>query len=313
MIETIERNVERYRHLYLLLLSCLLFLYGGLWAAHRSLWYDELFTFYVSRLETPTDLLRALLSKADSLPPVDYLLRQASMKLLGESEFAFRLPSIILFWIGTLCLYLFVKKRTSAIPALIAFCFPLSTYALKFSHEGRPYSLLFAASCVALWAWQRASENPRNPWNLFMLTLSLAVGPYSHYYGVFNYAPVIVGEAIKNIRERKVAPQIVLAICFSIALSATLYPFVANAAGYSENFWTAVSLGVTISIYRELLGNIPIPLVAIIIASTALLYVSELDGKVGRRSANLPMHEIGAAIVLSLVPFLIYIQRDNAC
>ena len=72
--------------------KCLLLLTMSLAAAHRHLWFDELFTFYVSRLETPLIVLHALLDKAEELPPVDFLLRNISMQLFGESHglFVFR-------------------------------------------------------------------------------------------------------------------------------------------------------------------------------------------------------------------------------
>ena len=45
-------------------------------AAHwRPLWYDELFTLYVASEPTLRDVLRALLSGADTNPPLDYVLR----------------------------------------------------------------------------------------------------------------------------------------------------------------------------------------------------------------------------------------------
>ena len=67
---------------------------AGLCAHWKPFGSDELFTFEIARLPGFGDVWRALLDGADFHPPLDFLIRHASMKLLGESELAFRLPSI---------------------------------------------------------------------------------------------------------------------------------------------------------------------------------------------------------------------------
>lgn len=133
-------------------------------------------------------IIDALLARADNHPPLDYLARHYSMSLLGPSEYAFRLPSILAMLVGTVSLYIFVLRRTSPLSALVAFAFPLTTFALRYSYEGRPYAFLMASMCLALLAWQLVTEKPTAV-RLVFFTLSLSLGPHVHYFGVLNYCP----------------------------------------------------------------------------------------------------------------------------
>ena len=171
-------------------------------ARWQPLWYDELFTLYVASETTVGATLRALLAGADTNPPIDYLLRHASLALLGDSTVAFRWPSALAFVAGLFAIYFYVRRRTGFVPAAAAFALPILATAAYFAHEGRAYALLFASAPIALWAWQRATERERPAARLTVLFLALCLGPYSHYFGVLNFLPVAVGEAWRSYRGR---------------------------------------------------------------------------------------------------------------
>lgn len=304
---TIEKHLYAYRHLYITLLSAIFFYSVGLAASNRPLWYDELFSYYISIQDNFIAVLSALLNKVDISPPMDYLLRHYAMKLLGRSEFTFRLLSIVTFWLGSICLYSFVCKRTSVIPALIAFCFPLTTLALCYSYEGRPYSLLFAVSCLTLYIWQKAIDNPKNVAVLSSLSVSLALGPYCHWYGVFNYTPIIVGETMRSIEQRKLSLPIVISIFASLAFLPFLYPFALNASGFREHFWTKFSILTPIGFYYRLFSNTVLPIMACILLCSILLFIKRNGNITYTQQNNVPKYEIGAAVTFCLIPFMEYI------
>jgi len=270
------------------------------------LWYDELFTYYVSLQDTPSKVVGALLNGADNNSPLDYLARHFSMKLLGYSPFAFRLPSLIAFLGASTCLYLFVRKRTSFFAAAVAFAAPLCTLALAYSYEGRPYMLMLLSMALSLLAWQRATVEPSFG-RLSFLAVSLSMGPFSHFLGVFNYAPIVAGEIIRAINNRKVCWPILLAIGASLVSLFLIYPFARNAAEYTKNFWTIVSPSFLINSYQELVQP---PILFVFAAMcTYLLVDAFFSNRTTKRSdaGNVPAHEIVAAISCSLIPALIYL------
>ena len=94
-------------------------------AAHwRPLWYDELFTLYVASEPTTGDVLRALLHGADTNPPLDYLLRHASLAAFGDSSVAFRWPSAAAFVAGQLAIFAYVRRRAPFLAAAGAALLP---------------------------------------------------------------------------------------------------------------------------------------------------------------------------------------------
>jgi uncharacterized membrane protein len=114
----LENHLLRCRKFYLGLLSCAFVYATGLAAARRLLWFDELLTFYISRLPDSTSVVRALLDTAENHPPLDFVVRHVSLRVLGQSEFALRAASIIALWVGCLCLWSVVSKRTGTVAGL---------------------------------------------------------------------------------------------------------------------------------------------------------------------------------------------------
>lgn len=306
VVETLLVGIFRHGYLWILALSSILVFAAGLAAANRPLWYDELFTYYVSSLGDSYSVVNALLHKADYYPPLDHLIRHASLYVFGQSNLAFRLPSIIFFLIALLCLYQFVKTRTSMIPALLAFCFPILALTLRYSHEGRAYSLLFASACLSMLFWQKATINPRKKSNLILLSTSLALGPFCHFYGVLNYVPIVVGEVVRSIKKRQLCPNILIAIVLSLFSLIILYPFVIPPEGYMNAFCFKPSFINAMTYYIRLFQNLIYPLLAsLILGSCLLLYDRQVEKKI-QQIERIPAHEVAAAITFCFLPFFLY-------
>jgi uncharacterized membrane protein len=283
----------------------------AVWAAiNRPLWYDELFTYYVSSLGTPSEVLGALLGGVDNNPPIDYLIRHWSLKTLGDSPFAFRLPSIIAALIASACVYTFVRKRTSFFPAAVAFAFPLSTLAVRYYYEGRPYILMVASGCLALIAWQRAVESPKSISRLSLLAVALSLGPFCHYYGVVNYAPVVIGEATRSVQARRISWPIILSIAISFASLVFLYPFASDAGDFRGHFWTDVSRRSLTNAYRALVQWPAVLLLASVTTYLLLDAVLKKKGALQSTSPSLPGHEFAAAVTFCFVPLIVYLLAE---
>jgi 4-amino-4-deoxy-L-arabinose transferase-like glycosyltransferase len=291
----------------------------------RPLWYDELYTYYVSLQPSPGATLRALLDGADNNPPVDYVLRQIIMAAFGPSEGAFRLPSAIVFVASLLALYAFVRKRTFALAAFAAFTFPVATLAMRYSHEGRGYALLFAAAAFSMLAWQRATEKPDSAARLALLAGALTLGPFSHFYGVLNYLPVVAGEAWRSIKCRRIEWRIIGAATVSVATLPLLLPFASNAAKIKEGFWAQNFTPLDPFVYQwHLYGPAVAPTVLALLAVGAIMVAWPKGTGAGARRRELlaepnsatrerpsiPAHELVAALVLAFAPFSAYLLAE---
>lgn len=170
---------------------------------HRQFGFDELFTFYIARLESLGEILRAV--PADGNPPLYYLLAHAFLQVIGAPELAVRLPSVAAFAVALLSVHTFVRRRCDAISALLA-TFALATAFIRFfGSEARPYALLLAFTALALVCWQAAAErrSARLP-ALAGMAAAIAGAIASHHYGVFHVGiPLALGEATRLIQRRR--------------------------------------------------------------------------------------------------------------
>jgi hypothetical protein len=271
-------------------------------ALRRPIWYDELFTYYVSSLPSASAVLDALLDGADNGPPIDYLLRHFSLRFGGGGALALRLPSLISMAAMMLCLWAFLRRRVGGSAAIAGATLPLGTLAAYYAVEGRAYAPLLAAAAASLLAWQRAQSSVRA--RLFLVAL-LAVAPLVHYFGVLNVLPVLAGELALWRKRRR--PQATLWFVLASQLSLLLLPpFARHAMAMREAFWASSYDGWTPWFtYGRLLGPLLWPLVALL----AFLAVDRMrDRPAAQRSdvnSGLRQHELIAALTLALVPFFV--------
>ena len=109
--------------------------------AHRPLWHDELFTFYMGRFSTFGALIHQI-QNIDFNPPLIYLTTRAAFSIFGDSEIATRLPDIFAFWVASASLLLFVARRIGAWYGLLAATVIWFSNSLSLATEAWPYALL---------------------------------------------------------------------------------------------------------------------------------------------------------------------------
>lgn len=274
-------------------------------ASSTPLWFDEIFTYHISNLDGPRAIVDALIAKIDIHPPLDYIARHYSMSWFDTSEFFFRLPSIIAFLVAVLCLYIFVLRRTSLLPALVAFALPFVTLAVRYSYEGRGYAFLMASMCLSLLAWQLVAEKV-TALRLVFLFVALSLGPFSHFYGVLNYVPIIAGEAWRWWQQQRVSWPIFACIVLSVASLAFLLPLILNASEFSGTFWTEVAPGLITNGYVRLFGNAVPGIVGCLLAFAAVAFFAGRTLSPNVAAPEIPRYEILAAVLICLLPFTTY-------
>src|SRR4051794_31537971 len=73
-------------------------------ARQKMLWDDEFFTLYLSRIQSWSELIRALSTGADQHPPSFYYAVHLGFALFGTSNLTLRLLPIVGFGVMCLCL-----------------------------------------------------------------------------------------------------------------------------------------------------------------------------------------------------------------
>jgi len=178
--------------------------------AGRHLWFDELFTYWIAQAPSLSQLLKDV--RLDLQPPLSFLLVRGSIAMFGNSEFAARLPFLVFFLIGSLCLYRFVARRLRPVYGLLAMLVFWSTPFLSYATEARPYGLVIGFFGIAMLAWERAIQPRRSTLSILMLGLAVLGMMLSHFFSPFYIWPFCFAEMWRSYRSRQFDPGIWMAL-----------------------------------------------------------------------------------------------------
>ncbi len=225
----------------LILPVLLLLALTALIAVRTPLWFDEIFTFTVASQPGVKGVWTALLNGADNHAPLDYVVRNLSLRLPIQTELALRLPSLIAFAVFCTCMFLFVQRRAGRIAGLCAFTIPIATTALKHATEARGYATLLGFTGVAVLAWQSLETPDRKALKVASLAIALTGAITCHYYAVLLYAALFSAELFRWYWYRNVRLSAITGFAGALPGVVIAVPFARAASAYATGFWTPVS------------------------------------------------------------------------
>jgi hypothetical protein len=270
-------------------------------AGVKPLWYDEIFTSYVSQFSTLDEFWAGL--ACDNNPPLYYLLTHLCVAGFGPSPLALRLPSMIGFWVLCLCLYRFVAGRSLAPVAWVAALFPIATYAYDYAFEARPYGVLLGCGGLALLGYQSMTERDNRTTAFLFLTLSLAAAVSTHYYAVLLWIPLGLAELVRSRTRRRVDLPVWLALVLGLTPLLFYLPLIEQAKAYSSGFWAKPSWALLPATYVHLLERTLLPFVGVLIALALAPALTDTRRDVADRpGGRFSSHEAALAIGLTLLP-----------
>ena len=244
----------------LLIVFCIVFLFGTISrAAKQFLINDEIFTHYVMSLGSLREIWVALSARADGNPPLSYLIEAATTSALSDNLITFRLPSILGFLAFSLCLYVFVSRRTTRLQGLLAAIIPSISEAYFVAHEARPYALVLGCTGVLLVCWQMAAEGRARQRSLTAIACAYAAAISLHYYSVLLVLPFAVAATVRLAQRRK--PDLGIWLAFVIGGLALLAwtPLILGLTADIDSFWSKPNLYSIPSFYQKLLAPFIVP------------------------------------------------------
>lgn len=268
----------------------------------RTLWYDELLQFYVASLPSAGQVMHALANNPPTTDPVlSYLLSHFSMRLLGQSEMAFRLPSFIGYLIGIVSVFIFLEKRFGSICAGIAITGLYVGGVNYYASEGRPYGLVMGACGLSLLAWQKYRESRSTLW-LVVLPFALAVGFNSHYFAILLGLPILIAEAGCAIRERRMNWSVISAVLLAYITCLFWIPLWKAAFEFRPVIGNRIgSFEFAFGVYTELLAAWYLVFVLVLAVSDRFFRSPQI-----RDENELPFAELLAMASLVVLPFFGY-------
>ena len=272
-------------------------------SAARPFWFDEIFTVHLAGLPTVGDILQALSKGVDAQPPLFHLITRLVQRLFGNGEVATRLPALAGYLLMTVCLYLFVRRRTNSLFGCVAALFPAVTLAFEYSYEARPYGMVLGFSALALWCWQEAATGLHRKLALAGLWLSLSLAVASHYYAVLAFVPIAMGELIRIVQRRRIDLPIAIAGGLAGMVALAHLPLIHGVmASYSEHPWNSVTLRFTYEAFQSILLPAAVPMALSFVALYLMCLVDDTPEPPALCGAGLTAAETGACLGYLLLP-----------
>jgi len=201
-------------------------------AVTRSFWLDELFTFYIVTMPDWAGMMDLIQRGPDQNPLLFYALTRFIVSILGESEWAFRLPAMVGYWVFCVALYLWVRLLGGGqTAALVAMTTPVFTNVVYYASEARPYGLMlgcFGAALVSYTLGDIFAQQPdysRRAWLGLGASLSLAMA--FHYLALIPIGCLWLMEACRTWRTRQWRWAVWAALCVPLVVLAYNWPIFA--------------------------------------------------------------------------------------
>lgn len=301
---------ENHRRMVLIVFSIGYWVVACIYAHHKLIWFDELHTYQLASLPRIVDIWGALLEGNDVQPPGYFVLAHISQSIFGNGHLGLRIPAIISFWLCHLCIFQFTRRYAGSMLAVCAMLLPFLTIAQPFSTEARSYAMVLLVSAASLLLWRGAREGDRKGYYLVGLGLSLAFGVWCHYYAVFLFFPIAVGElvhAFSSSEKRDYSVWITLGVATICLIP--LIPLMSVASSFSGNFWgRPKSFSDLPRVYQTLLDGVIPALCAFAVLVIPYLLLTRTRGVPnGGDSRRVAPSEVAALVCMAALPVLIFV------
>ncbi len=297
-ITAIDGHLERHFWRWASAIAGLLLLCSIAKDVHLKLWIDELYTLYIVRQGSASEMIKAILEGCDGQPPAYDLMVRPLFGVLGSEALALRLPSTIGFTAMLVCLLVFCRRRLPAIYALLA-ALLVGDSCLLFASEGRSYGMVLGCAGGALLAWQNAMEGRQRGLSLTLMSLCLSLMVSLHYFSIFFLGPFLVIELFRAVTSRRIDYGMLVSLSAPLAVLALHYPLIQASGQFQAHFWARASLGGIPQFYRLTSFHI------LHITAAAFIVVAVLAGsaiKPIRPGSGLSRLEWAILTVLALLP-----------
>jgi hypothetical protein len=255
----------------------------------KLLWLDELITVHIAKHGGPAAIWDALEHGADPNPPVSHILVHYSRAVFGDHTWAYRLPVALGYWLGLLCLFLYLRRRVPGTWAISGTLLSMCMAAFEYSYESRSYGIFYGLAMLAFYCWTLAVDPMRSTrarsFALAGMVIGLAGGISTNYFAVLAFVPIAAGEATRTVlRARdqaqvrggtRLLPAVDWRIWIALALAAM--PLLAyrgliahSIAQFSPYAWNKVSVDQISDSYTEMVEMILYPLLVLFIFAAGL-------------------------------------------
>ena len=275
--ETRARSASGYELWMVLASLTLLYAAAVLKASRRFVWFDELYTLDIARAKTIPQIWQ-LIGRFDFQPPTGYLFSRFSMAIFGQSPFGLRFPSMLEFYVGSMALFFYVRRKVGISYAAAAVLILWLGATFRYAAEARPYALLMMSFSTLLLCWDIATTSEKRRLAVWGVALSNLAMLSAHIFAPVSLFPFLAAEVVRFSRTRKADFALWAALLVPTAAMVLYIPLLQGAGSLYFPPEFQASLG---KIFHFYLDSINIISVALLLALCAALIVSQTQPWVG--------------------------------
>lgn len=260
MSQVMQKTTLTPRKLDVSLLSwpALIFILSAALRAVRSmldaLWYDEAFTAWMATLSLPNMLTAAA---GDVHPPLWYFIEWITIRGLGHSALAVRLPSVLFGSLAAVEVYRLGKRHSEQTGRWASILFALMPGVIYYGAEARMYALL---TLLVLVATRSLLEEK---WLHFYIALVLTL--YTQNLGVVYVAVLLL--AALFVSQRRAVLGGIITVTVYLPWSYVLYQQMQNV---SNAFWLRTPAGLGQVIYYPMFVTFNTPPQMLVVTAAAV-------------------------------------------
>ena len=300
--EARARSEPSYELWTVLAVLTLLYVAAVLGAHRRFVWFDELYTLDLAKATTIPEIWQ-LIRRFDFQPPALYLLSHFSMKLFGQSPFGLRLPSMLEFYVGSMALFFFVRRKVGISYAAAAVLLLWLGAPFQYATEARPYALLLMSFSTLLLCWDLATTSENRRLALWGVAISNLVMLSAHVFAPLSLFPFLAAEWVRFSRTRRADFALWAALLVPTVAMILYIPLL---KGYGALYFPPAfqaSMGKIVYFY---FGCISIVSVALLVAVCAALIVPQEKPRIASARGWRPEEMVLLGLIL-LNPILLNI------
>lgn len=260
----------------------------------------------MARLPSFADTWRASVAGVDLSPPLNVWLTRGTHAVTGVGPISTRLPALIGFSVALWTVFAVLHRRAGLTAATSGALLLFFTAGLRYAAEARAYGVMMGLAAVALYAWLEAAAGRRRFLQVPLLGVALAASLWNHYFGILVFAPVVAGEVVRLIQNRRLDAPIAAAIAAAAVAAVPLLPLVAVASQQRSTFWSGRTSHVGIADgYGFLLAPmLEPPFLAAAIVIAAFIGAAAMMHRIAPDVRRVCAHEAVALTVGLVIPLL---------
>ncbi len=273
-------------------------------ARAKPFWHDEIYTILSSQLSSVGVQWAAQRDGLDLMPPLNTIATRIVHQATGPGPIATRLPPMLGFGLAAALVFVMVRRRANTVVALTGALLLCFTAAYRYAYEARGYGLTLGLFALVLFAWSEAASGQRRRIWLPVLALAFGAGVWAHYFFVFAWLPIAIGEIVRARSARLWDRGVLAAMAAGAITVAPLLPLVAAARAMAGSFWarqTTASVADTYGFLLNALSGWPLVAAGVVVAVTAVIgrtvWIASRPSVV-----SFPGHEAAAGLVAIAIP-----------